>query len=383
MLKIALRTFLKTMGIIILLIAVGVGSYLLTMLYYKTTERDERSTKYKHVIDINVGSESSNLIYSVDSDTKKVRTIVLELFDKETGNLDYVTIPSKTQISLSPEKYEEYMEISEQIPQIVTLQDINEYFSGDVAYEYGILFLQEELKVEIGYFTALDSKEFAKRFEQKEGAYKPASEYLATAGKNQDESAMKDFISEEWDSVISDITLVQKQQYAAGFLKVKPEYIYAHRAYAEEVKGGATLDAKKTKKMIDQIWESEARTKKQSQVDGTAAKTGIEKIKSRSIQITNGSKINGLAASFQKKLEADGLYVMGVGDFSGETREKTVIYARKKRWGKYLKPYFADPVVEQAPALTNGADIEIVLGTDDKPGDNEKEDGKETQKPKE
>lgn len=367
MLKLVLRTFMKTMGIILLLIAVGVGSYYLTMLYYKTTERDERSTKYTHVIDINVGSESSNLIYSVDSDTKKVKTIVLELFDKETGNLDYVTIPSKTQISLSQKKYNEYLEISEQIPQIVTLQDINEYFSGDVAYEYGILLLQEELNVEIGYFTALDSEEFSKRFKQKDGAYRPDSEYLETVGKNKDESAMKDFIEKEWDIVISDITLAQKQQYASAFLKVKPEYIYVHRAYAEEVKGRATLDAEKTKRMINGIWEKEPRTSKQKKVDGTAAKTGIEKIKSRSIQITNGSKINGLAASFQKKLEADGLYVMGVGDFSGDVQKKTVIYARKKRWGRYLKPYFANPVVEQAPALTNGADIEIVLGTDDKP----------------
>lgn len=367
MFKLAMRTFLKTMGIIVLLIAVGVGSYFLTMLYFQTTERDERSTKYKHVMDISVGSESSNLIYSVDAETKKVKTIVLELFDKETGNLDYITIPAKTQIPLSQNKYNEYLEISEQIPQIVTLQDINQYFSGDVAYEYGILLLQEELNVDIGYFTAMDSKEFGKRFDHKDGAYKPSQEYLETVGKNKDESSMKDFMEKEWESVICNITLAQKQQYAAAFLNVKPEYIYAHRAYAEEVKGGATLDAKKTKSMIDNIWDSKARTDKQKKVDGTAAKTGIEKIKSKSIQITNGSKINGLAASFQEKLKQDGLYVMGVGDFSGDVQKQTVIYTRKKKWGNYLKSYFANPVVKQAPALTNGADIEIVLGTDDKP----------------
>lgn len=367
MFKVVLKTFLKTMGIILLLIAVGVASYFLTMLFYKTTEREERSTKYEHVIDIDVGSESSNLIYSVDSDTKQVKAVVLELFDKETGNLDYVTIPNKTQIALSQTKFQEYLEISSQIPQIVTMRDINEYFTGDVAYEYGILLLQEELKVDIGYFTAMDSVEFNKRFDKVEGAFCPSEEYLNTVNQNKDESAMKDFIAREWDVVISDITLAQKQQYASGFLKVNSNYIYAHRAYAEEIKGKATLDADKTKKMIDKIWESEARTKKQDKVDGTAAKTGIEKLKSRSIQITNGSKVNGLAASFKEKLEADGLYVMGVGDFSGEIQKQTVIYARKKRWGRYLKPYFKNPVVKQAPALTNGADVEIVLGTDDKP----------------
>lgn len=367
MAKIIFRTFLKTMGIIVLLVGIGVASYFLTMLFYKTTEREERSTQYEHVIDVSVGSESSNLIYSVEEDTRQVKAVVLELFDKETGNIDYVTIPNKTQISLSNQKYQEYMEVSSQIPQIVTLRDINEYFTGDVAYEYGILLLQEELNAEIGYFTAMDSAEFDKRFDKTEGAFRPSREYLDTVNQNKDESAMKDFIKKEWDYVISDITLSQKQQYASGFVKVNPDYIYAHRAYAEEIKGKATLDADKTKKMIDKIWEEEARSKKQDKVDGTAAKTGIEKLKSRSIQITNGSKINGLAASFKQKLEADGLYVMGVGDFSGEVQKQTVIYARKKRWGRYLKPYFKDPVVKQAPALTNGADVEIVLGTDDKP----------------
>lgn len=367
MLKIVLKTFLKAMGIIVLLLAVGVASYFLTILFYKTTERIERSTQYEHVIDIDVGSESSNLIYSVEEDTKQIRAVVLELFDKETGNLDYVTIPNKTQISLSPKKYQEYMEISSQVPQIVTLRDINEYFTGDVAYEYGILLLQEELNVEIGYFTAMDSEEFNKRFDKKDGAFIPSEEYLDTVSGYKDEDAMKDFIEKEWDILISDITLSQKQQYASGLIKVNRDFIYAHRAYAEEIKGKATLDAAKTKKMIDQIWENEARKQEQKKVDGTAALTGIDKLKSRSIQITNGSKINGLAASFQEKLEADGLYVMGVGDFSGEIQKKTIIYARKKRWGRYLKPYFKNPVVQEAQALTNGADIEIVLGTDDKP----------------
>ena len=366
MLKIVLKTFLKTMGIIILLLAVGVASYFLTMLFYNTTEKEERSTKYEHVIDVNAGSESSNLIYSVEKDTKLVRAMVLELFDKETGNLDYITIPNKTQISLSSTKYNEYMEVSPQIPQIVTLRDINEYFTGDVAYEYGILLLQEVLNVDIGYFTAMDSEDFNKRFEKKEGAFIPRKEYLDKVQQNKDEDVMRDFIEKEWDVIISDITLSQKK-HAPGFVKVDRDLIYAHRAYAEEIKGKATLDGAKTKKMIDKIWESEKRTAKQKHVDGTAAPTNLEKLKSRSIQITNGSKINGLAASFKEKLEAEGLYVMGVGDFSGAVQKKTIIYTRKRRWGRYLKSFFKAPVIQEAKELTNSADIEIVLGTDDKP----------------
>lgn len=367
MFKIVMRTFLKTMGVILLLLGVGIGSYFLTILFLRTTERDERSKKYEHVIDINVGTESSNLIYSVDTKSKKVKAIVLELFDKETGNLDYITFPVNTQISLSKAKYEEYLKINSHIPQIVTLGDINQYFNGDVAYEYGILFLQEELKTDIGYFTAMDSVEFNKRFDKQDGIYKPSEEYLETVAQNKDEASMKKFIEKEWDIVVSDITLLQKQTYAAGFLKVKLKCIRAHKAYAEEMKEKATLDGEKTKKMINRIWESQERTEKPKKTDDSDGKNGIEKIKSKGIQITNGSNINGLAASFKSKLEADGLRVLGVGDFSGTQQTQTVIYAKKKEWANCLKPYFRKPSVQESQTLTNGADIEIILGTDDKP----------------
>ncbi len=367
MFQVFLRTFLKTLGIIVMFLAIGVASYFLTMLFYKTTERVERSTKYEHVIEVNPSSESSNLIYSVDPDTKEVKAVVLELFDKETGNMDYVTIPNKTQIALSSQDYEKYLEVSNLLPQIVTLKDINEYFSGDVAYEYGILFLQSELDVEIGYFTAMETTEFNKRFEKKDNAFVPRSEYLDTVAENKDERAMEDFIEKEWDVVISDITLSQKKQYAEGFLKVNRDYIYAHRAYAEEIKGKATLDAKQTTQMIKKIWESEPRTEAQTSVGGSGAASGLQKIKGKTIQITNGSRINGLAASYQATLTADGLNVIGVGDFGGEIQSETVIYAKKKSWAKCLKRYFKSPKIEQAPALTNGADIEVVLGLEDGP----------------
>ena len=66
-----------------------------------------------------------------------------------------------------------------------------------------------------------------------------------------------------------------------------------------------------------------------------------------------------------EKLEKDGLYVMGVGDFTGEVQKTTTIYVRRRKWGRYLKDYFKNPTIQEADALTNGADIEIVLGTED------------------
>ena len=79
---IILRNFLKTLGVMLLFVVVGVLSYYLTMLYYNKTGRTERSTQYTHAITVNTGNESSNLIYSYDEKTKKIKAVVLELFDE-------------------------------------------------------------------------------------------------------------------------------------------------------------------------------------------------------------------------------------------------------------------------------------------------------------
>ena len=87
---IILRNFLKTLGVMLLFVVVGVLSYYLTMLYYNKTGRTERSTQYTHAITVNTGNESSNLIYSYDEKTKKIKAVVLELFDENTKNLSNI-----------------------------------------------------------------------------------------------------------------------------------------------------------------------------------------------------------------------------------------------------------------------------------------------------
>ncbi len=359
-----LRCFFKTLGVMALLIAVGVLSYYLTMLYYKHTTRTERSTQYTHAITVNTGNESSNLIYSYDKDTGKVKTMVLELFDQTTKNLVYVTIPANTQISISSETYADLMEVSQKVPQLAAMSDINDYFTGDVAYEYGILILQEQLKADIGYFTAISSDKFDEWFEnvgsKKKPKYKPSSSLLEKAAACETKKDMEKLMDSMWDDLISDITLSQKQGYAEGLMQVNQEYIRAYRCYGTKSGKAFTLNQKKNKNLINDVWESEAytTTQKGKASSDTAAV-------SHTIQITNGSGINGLAATYQEKLKADGWNVTGVGNYVGGIQTSTVIYANKKRWAKGLTSYFKNATIVQADNLTNGAEIEIVLGTED------------------
>ncbi len=365
--QIIFKNFFKTIGVILLLLGVGVLSYYLTMLFLKHTVRVERSTQYEHVIDVNPGSmESANLIYSYNEKNGKVEAMLLELFDAGTKNMTYITIPANTQITISGKTYGELLEKSPMLPQVVKMSEINSYFSGDVAYEYGILILQEELKADIGYFTAMTSDVFNKCFEKEKGSrliYCPTKELLDESSKCSTEDEMKDFLESRWDSLISDITLSQKQHYAKELKDVNREQIRTYRLRGKKTGNVFKLNKEKNKAFIEKIWEKKtyrgAQKKNGEETSDAAKKTG-------SVWIYNGSKITGLAAEYQKKLEADGFEVKGVGNAAGGVRSETIIYVKKKSAANGLKKYFKKPSVYVADNLSSGASVEIVLGTDDR-----------------
>ncbi len=357
--------FLKAFGVIALFVFVGVLSYYLTMLYYKQTARKERSSAYTHVITVNTGNESSNLIYSYDKDTGKIKAMVLELFDESTKNLAYVTIPVNTQITISGRKYSELQEMSQKLPQLVTMADINDYFSGDVAYEYGIIILNEEFKADIGYFTAISSDKFDTYFEndgtEKRPRYKPSQTLLAQAAAKKTKKDMDKMIEKMWDELISDVTLSQKQNYSEALTKVNQSFIRVYRAHGTATGDVFLLNKNKNKNLVNNIWESKAYTHEQKSKSADADTAAV----GHTIQITNGSGIDGLAAAYRDKLRADGWNVSDVGNYVGTIQTKTVIYANKKAWGKGLRTYFKDAEIRKADNLTNGVEIEIVLGTED------------------
>ena len=173
---------------------------------------------------------------------------------------------------------------------------------------------------------------------------------------------MEDLIEEEWDNLITDITLSQKQGYADALMKVNQENIRLYRAYGAVNGEVYTLNKTKNKKLINRIWEAESYSG--SQTDNNSAKSVAAS--NHTIQITNGSGIDGLAAAYRTKLEADSLKIKGLGNYTGQKRTSTIIYAKKKQWGQELKKYFPSASIVEREDLTNGADVEVLLGTDAK-----------------
>ena len=183
---------------------------------------------------------------------------------------------------------------------------------------------------------------------------------LDEAAKCSDESDMNDLIESKWDSLISDVTLSQKQHYSKELKQVNREYIHTYCAKGQTFNKKFKLDKTKTAKMIEKIWEKKAY---QSAQNSTSSTSSTEN--KGTVWIYNGSKITGLAAKYQKILQEDGYEVKGVGNATGNIRSQTVIYATKKKKANALKKYFKNPLIQTADNMSSGASIEIVLGTDD------------------
>ncbi len=384
--RIILVNFLRTIGIMVLLVGVGVLSYYLTMLYLRQTDRVEPSTKYTHVIPVSAGSESSNLIYSHNKESGKVEGMILELFAQDTKNMTYVTIPVDTKITISQDTYQKLIQVNQSLPQTVKMEDIPNYFAGDVAFEYGIMILQEVLPVDIGYFTAIASDKFNVYYEYGKkisDCFTPTDAYLSTLRKCTTEADMKDLIEDMWDDAdsnhenyqTSDITLNQKLNYAQALAGVNWDLVHAYAVKGTKETDGFVIDGKKSKKLINKIWESEAYTEAQFE---TSSGDSSAETTTQNIEIQNASQITGLAARYQSKMQSDGLSVVNIGNFQGMKQDKTTIYAKDKKWAKKtLRSYFPKPkkvsvksnteFPKQANAkdpFTEGIDVVIVLGVD-------------------
>lgn len=403
--KRALRYFLKTLGVIFAFILAGVLSYFGTLFYYKQTDADERCTKYTHVIDINVGNESSNLIFSFNETDKVIDAIVLENFDVSTHNLSYFTIPANTTITLPSNKYSEYTSINKSIPRIVKLSDVPKYFKGDVAFEYAIKILQEELKVDIGYFTAIPSDRFSQYFDIKgtgKKRYSPTKEVLQSLNDNPTKDDIEEYMEDNWNNMISDITLNQKKNYAEALSKVNPNFIRTYKLFGTNNGVSYILDAKRSKRLINKVWEKNAFTRVQSNrppllSDATNVQTQASSVtkpanvtarpedvknelapdnsdtvsentnlaKGHPIKILNSTGVNGLAAKYKKMMEKDNLSILGVDNYTGGKIVHTKILVRKQKWGASLKKYFKNATVQTSSNLAAGTDIEVVIGTED------------------
>lgn len=350
---------LKTFLVVMVLVAAGVVSYFVTLKYYEIAdEKNGKDAVLDIVGDVTADEISRNIIYSVDNDKGKIKAIVIEILNTKTGNLDYLTIPVESEITISNDTYQRMCAAGVDAPQIVRLEKISKYFDDDRAYEYGILILEDSLGIDIGYYTKMESSVFDSVFVMSEtlGCYQLTDAVKNEAAGYTQADEIEGMIKTWYDKFESNLKVKTKLKYAETYFNVDPQFIYYNVVPGESVGDIYEIDVKEAKKQYKTLLSSPAYTV--SQEDAIAI-LSIDK----NIKVLNGSGVEGIAAAAKSMLAEEGLNVVKIAD-NPEVIEQTIIRVSKEGMGVDLLHFFNDAQIEVGE-LDEGIDIIIIVGSND------------------
>lgn len=380
--KVFLVGFGKSLLIIGMLFLTGFASYKVSLFYFneRGVAGDSKASLVIRELygSVEVEDISKNLIYSVDKDSGKIKGLVLEIFNTNTGNMDYITIPVSTEITISNELYQKLAKAGCEAPQIIKISAIHKYFSETAMYEYGELILNDLLGIDIGYYTVMEPEEFQKIFEKTE--YKEAVRIEEAAqiqtveqwilkdtwvnelkAVEKDEKAVKDYIEAVGGNWESNLSVRSRKKYAADYLKWNIDNTYFHTIPGIKEEKSYEAFPEEAKALVEQLLGNETYTRQQDRLAGNMA---AEDSRDCVIQILNASQINGLAARYKEMLELQGYSIESVGNYMGQLQTQSSILVRGETCGADLLLYLENAELTVSEALPEGIDIQIILGTD-------------------
>ena len=156
--------FLKSFIIIILLAVVGVGSYKIvkTITMNKVNEENKKAEKDD---DKNKVEEKKDVIitalYCDDVATNTLDYFMINIFNTNTENMDYIAIPSDAKVKLSDEAYQTMKAESSLLPQEFYLRDLPSYYEEDKLYDAATKVLSDVIGQEIPYYEAFTKENLA------------------------------------------------------------------------------------------------------------------------------------------------------------------------------------------------------------------------------
>lgn len=220
------RRFLKSMVFVLIFFGVGVLSYQIVIHLWNvpdtpvvTPVQNEESKKEQITVP-SIEDISKNLIYVVDSDTGELKVLLLEIFHCEDKRMEYITIPIRTQITLSEALYQKLTLVHPAIPQVMKLSAMPGYFDKDVIYDYCLLIIQELIGIEISYYTVIPDDIYNTMFTSKDYIHSVfSSEYKEFLRSIKTGEELRAYIEDIYPKFISNLTLFEKMNYFESYLQ--------------------------------------------------------------------------------------------------------------------------------------------------------------------
>ncbi len=258
------RTLLKTVFWMLLFIGVGIGTYKLTIAYYKSTGQyaavDADSSKA--IVKATTDTLAINAIFSVNGDDGTVRHLLLEIFHSDTGKLDFVTIPVGSQYAMSKELFATLSKVNQNVPQILSWKELPQYFTQFTAYQYGCMLLEESLGVHISFYTLMSDSTFKEYFEEKTTATSDStsvakSYHLKETIRNKIKGLttslqMEAELAAYYTKIQSNLSLSKRKTYISSYQKADYDNI---GVYSLPITGDTNQIAKEDREWLGKILE--------------------------------------------------------------------------------------------------------------------------------
>lgn len=239
--------FLKSFLIIGIFIGIGAFSYQMVMHYLKAPNIEAIETvgkqEPKYITKTSIDDISKNLIYCFDDKTGEINKILLEIFHCKNKKLYYITIPVRTQFTMTDSLYCKLIPVNPAIPQMIKLSGISKYFDKDTVYDYGVLIMEDLLKINISYYTAIPQSIYETMFvtenlmpdvTNKEEAQSTSTvpkelfseEYITFLKSFTTAEALSKYIEDIYSSIQSNLTLNEKMNYFESYCNTPSSSIF-------------------------------------------------------------------------------------------------------------------------------------------------------------
>lgn len=364
--QIFLTGFLKTLLVIVCMLACAVGGFFATRYYYQQ----------KNVSAVGKASEATkddvakNLIYVWDEDKKRISYCLLEIFDSKNQELSYLTIPVAGQITLSGELFQKLYRISSEVPQMMRIAKLHDYFkTDDQAYGYGMMILENYFDIEISYYTVVSKEEFLKRFttaKVKSGKGKVdgmvlQEDYLSSMSAYDDADSLEKYLKDAYKQTKSNLDAKDRLSYAEAYAGVNREKIQYYALPTAMEGQNRIFDLEIAEKLFDKCNVAGKASPEQSGASGKSDSVSAPVLKK--IIILNSTDTSGIAAKWSDTMKEHGYEVKDIGNYS-PTLDKTRIVVKEDGQGEEFLDYFSDAELHTGK-VPDGADAQIIIGVSD------------------
>ena len=211
--------------------------------------------KQQPITEARLDDVSKHLIYCVDEDDGSIKKIVLEILDCKKVKLFYITIPIKTKLTLSDSLHSKLVLIKPSIPQFLKLSAITGYIPKEIAYEYGVLIIEELLNIQISYYSVVPSSLYETVFTGKNNINNSSEDgypkevfsdgFIEFLHSIDTETQLRSYIKDIYNMIYSNLSYEDKLNYMETYLKIQGKDIHFDLIAGTDSNSAYTIDQSK------------------------------------------------------------------------------------------------------------------------------------------